>query len=72
MVEQNQDVKECAGISEFQTYLFNSGDNFRSYEIFGTHRLTLDGKKGWRFAVWAPKAVSVRVTGDFNDWADYG
>ena len=58
-----------AQISDFQTYLFNSGDNYRSYEIFGTHRLTIDGKKGWRFAVWAPNALSVCVSGDFNNWA---
>ncbi len=64
--------QDYAKISEFQTYLFNSGDNFRSYEIFGTHRVEIDGKKGWRFAVWAPKAVNVRVTGDFNGWGDEG
>ena len=72
MVEQNKAVQDYANISEFQTYLFNSGDNFRSYELFGTHRVTVDGKKGWRFAVWAPKAVAVRITGDFNNWADCG
>lgn len=57
-----------ANISEFQTYLFNCGDNFKSYEMLGSHKVTVDGKKGWRFAVWAPNAVSVRVVGDFNGW----
>ncbi len=55
----------------FQTYLFNSGDNFKSYEMLGSHKVKIDGVDGWRFAVWAPKAVSVRVVGDFNDWNGY-
>lgn len=57
-----------ADISEFQTYLFNSGDNFKSYKMLGAHKVTIDGKAGWRFAVWAPKAVNVRLVGEFNGW----
>ena len=49
----------------------NSGDNFKSYEMLGSHKVKIDGVDGWRFAVWAPKAVSVRVVGDFNDWNGY-
>ena len=60
--------KTWANISRFQTYLFNSGDNFKSYEMLGSHKVKIDGVDGWRFAVWAPKAVSVRVVGDLNDW----
>ena len=63
--------KTWANISRFQTYLFNSGDNFKSYEMLGSHKVKIDGVGGWRFAVWAPKAVSVRVVGDFNDWNGY-
>ena len=63
--------KTWANISRFQTYLFNSGDNFKSYEMLGSHKVKIDGVDGWRFAVWAPKAVSVRVVGDFNDWNGY-
>ena len=63
--------KTWANISRFQTYLFNSGDNFKSYEMLGSHNVKIDGVDGWRFAVWAPKAVSVRVVGDFNDWNGY-
>ena len=51
MVEE----KNWADISEFQTYLFNNGDNYKSYEMLGTRRLDIDGKKQWRFSVWAPK-----------------
>lgn len=63
--------KTWANISRFQTYLFNSGDNFKSYEMLGSHKVKIDGVDGWRFAVWTPKAVSVRVVGDFNDWNGY-
>lgn len=63
--------KTWANISRFQTYLFNSGDNFKSYEMLGSHKVKIDGVNGWRFAVWAPKAVSVRVVGDFNGWNGY-
>lgn len=63
--------KTWANISRFQTYLFNSGDNFKSYEMLGSHKVKIDGVDGWRFAVWAPKAVNVRVVGDFNGWNGY-
>lgn len=60
-----------ADISEFQLYLFNSGDNFKTYEMLGSHKMTVDNKAGWRFAVWAPNAESVRLVGDFNGWDGY-
>lgn len=60
--------KTWANISEFQTYLFNTGDNFKSYKMMGAHRITLGRKRGWRFCVWAPNAKSVRLVGDFNGW----
>ena len=63
--------KTWANISRFQTYLFNSGYNFKSYEMLGSHKVKIDGVDGWRFAVWAPKAVNVRVVGDFNGWNGY-
>ncbi|MBQ8003045.1 MAG: 1,4-alpha-glucan branching protein GlgB [Clostridia bacterium] len=53
---------------DFAVYLFNEGNNFKSYEILGAHKCTLNGKQGYRFAVWAPKARAVHVTGDFNGW----
>lgn len=68
MVEE----KNWADISEFQTYLFNNGDNYKSYEMLGTRRLDIDGKKQWRFSVWAPNAKAVSVAGEFNDWTGEG
>ena len=53
-----------AGIDEFQMYLYNEGTNFQSYEMLGPHRVD----NGWRFAVWAPNAEKVFITGDFDNW----
>ncbi|MBR0373183.1 MAG: 1,4-alpha-glucan branching protein GlgB [Mogibacterium sp.] len=50
-------------ISEHK-YLYHLGQNYRSYEIFGAHR----AEEGYRFRVWAPRAVSIAVIGDFNGW----
>ncbi len=56
---------------DFAVYLFNEGNNFHSYEVLGAHKCTLNGKSGYRFAVWAPKAKSVHVSGDFNGWSQW-
>ncbi len=58
------DEKTWAGIDEFQLYLYNEGTNFQSYEMLGPHKID----KGWRFAVWAPNAEKVALTGDFDGW----
>ena len=65
------DEQNRAGISEFQTYLFNQGDNFKSYEMLGVHKVKVNDETGWRFSVWAPNARAVRVVGDFNGWNGY-
>ena len=36
---------------DFAVYLFNEGNNYKSYEILGAHKCTLNGKAGYRFAV---------------------
>lgn len=49
-------------------YLFHQGTNYRSYEYMGSHIGVKDGKSGVFFRVFAPKAKSVSVVGDFNEW----
>jgi 1,4-alpha-glucan branching enzyme len=51
---------------------FQAGTNYRAYDLFGSHRLTVLGKEGYYFAVWAPNATSVSVIGNFNDWQPEG
>ncbi|MBF5027434.1 1,4-alpha-glucan branching protein GlgB [Planobacterium oryzisoli] len=49
-------------------YLFREGRHYRLYDKFGSHALTIDGKKGVQFSVWAPHAKEVSVIGEFNGW----
>ena len=61
--------KDLYGVSQMQTYLFNIGENYRSYEFLGCHKSDLDS---WRFAVWAPNAKEVKVACDKNGWTGNG
>ena len=54
--------------TDFPLYLFHHGKNDRIYEIFGAHKETQNQKEGYLFRVWAPRAKSVSVVGDFNGW----
>ena len=57
-------------IGELDHYLFGQGTHYEIYKKMGAHKVTLKGKEGVYFAVWAPHAKSVSVIGDFNNW-DY-
>src|SRR5262245_56460309 len=54
--------------SDYDAQLFSQGTHFRLYEKLGAHPMTMDGRTGTRFAVWAPNAERVSVVGDFNGW----
>ncbi|MGN0661490.1 MAG: 1,4-alpha-glucan branching enzyme, partial [Oscillospiraceae bacterium] len=47
---------------------FHNGDFHNAYEFFGSHFARSGGKQGVMFRVWAPRARSVSVVGDFNGW----
>ena len=49
---------------------FQQGTLYNAYEFFGNKQMTVLGRKGTYFAVWAPNATSVSVTGNFNDWTE--
>lgn len=52
-----------------QAYLFNTGKDYKSYNFLGSRPFTNEnGEKGFLFRVWAPRARSISVVGDFNDW----
>lgn len=59
---------EFAKVNKDRFYLFNSGNYYNAFELFGAHPAKEDGKTGTRFTVWAPGVKSVSVIGDFNDW----
>ncbi len=47
---------------------FQQGTHYSLYKIFGNKQLTVLDTAGSYFAVWAPNATQVSVTGNFNDW----
>lgn len=55
-------------LTDFDISLFVSGKHFRLYEKMGAHVLQDGKQKGTYFAVWAPSAQEVYVSGDFNQW----
>jgi 1,4-alpha-glucan branching enzyme len=56
-------------LTDGDIYLFKEGNHFKLYDKLGAHALTVDGRAGTHFAVWAPNAERVSVVGDFNGWA---
>lgn len=47
---------------------FQQGTHYRLYELFGSHAANVLNTPGYYFAVWAPNATYISVTGNFNDW----
>ena len=54
--------------ADFPLHLFHHGVNYKAYEFFGAHEATRRRKKGFVFRVWAPRAKSVSLVGEFNRW----
>jgi 1,4-alpha-glucan branching enzyme len=63
-------VKTFSLLTEFDIALFQSGKHFRLYEKLGSHIVEHEGEWGTYFAVWAPNAKRVSVSGHFNGWSD--
>ncbi len=55
-------------LTQQDIYLFKEGTHYRAYQKLGAHPATLAGRRGTRFALWAPNAEAVSVVGDFNGW----
>ena len=55
-------------MENFDIVAFRNGTNVRCFERLGAHPETVDGQKGFMFALWAPYVESVSVTGSFCDW----
>ncbi len=65
---QGSGPPEAAHLTGDDLYLFNEGSHFRLYQKLGAHPMTVEGRDGTHFAVWAPDARQVSVVGDFNGW----
>ena len=47
---------------------FQAGTHYQLYKLFGNKQLQVNGIAGTYFAVWAPSASAIFVTGNFNGW----
>ncbi len=56
--------------TDLPLHLFHHGENFNTYELMGAHPATVAHKHGYVFRVWAPRAESVSVVGEFNGWQE--
>ncbi|MBK5291155.1 MAG: 1,4-alpha-glucan branching protein GlgB [Acidobacteriia bacterium] len=68
IVQQEDPYRFSELLTSFQLHLLGEGTNYNCYEMLGAHVVEHEGATGTRFAVWAPNALVVSVTGDFNDW----
>jgi len=55
-------------LTDDDVYYFREGNNARLYRVLRAHLVTVDGRAGVQFGVWAPNAERVSVLGDFNGW----
>ena len=55
-------------ITEHDIYLLKEGSHYRLYDKLGAHIMDNGKENGAAFALWAPNAKHVSVTGDFNGW----
>ncbi len=61
-------IKTQKNTDALPQYLFHQGTNYKAYEYMGAHFEKKDKKSGVVFRTWAPRAESVSVVGEFNDW----
>ena len=57
-----------SSITQDELYLFGEGRLKQAYKMLGAQCILQNGIAGVRFAVWAPNAERVSVTGSFNNW----
>ena len=55
-------------LGEFDLYLIGEGRHEELWRMLGAHVREVGQATGTSFAVWAPNAHGVRVTGDFSYW----
>ena len=61
-------VWEYSLFSEADVRNFQAGTHYQLYHLFGNKQLRVNEVAGTYFAVWAPSATAVFVTGNFNGW----
>ncbi|TGH91235.1 1,4-alpha-glucan branching protein GlgB, partial [Escherichia coli] len=64
-VETEQPVWNYSLFTDEDIRNFQQGTHYRLYELFGNKQLTVLDTPGTYFAVWAPNATYISVTGYF-------
>lgn len=54
--------------TDFDTFLFKEGTHEALYEKLGAHLITVNGREGVRFLLWAPHAKEVFVKSNGGEW----
>ena len=54
--------------NDIQRQSFHHGSSRHAYQMLGAHPVTQSGQAFWHFAVWAPNAKMVNLTGEFCSW----
>ena len=61
-------VWEYSIFSDADVRNFQAGTHYQLYKVFGNKQIEVNGTSGTYFAVWAPSATAIFVTGNFNGW----
>ena len=67
-VDTQEAVWNYSLFSESDIRNFQNGTHYQLYHFFGNKQIEVLGIKGTYFAVWAPNATYISVTGYFNNW----
>ena len=67
-VDSRQAVWNYSLFTEADVRNFQNGTHYQLYKYFGNKQLEVLGVRGTYFAVWAPNATYISVTGYFNNW----
>jgi len=67
-VDTSQSVWNYSLFSDADIKNFQQGTHYRLYDFLGNKQVEVLNTRGTYFAVWAPNATYVSVTGYFNEW----
>ena len=67
-VDTQQPVWNYSLMTDADIQNFQNGTHYSLYTLFGNHQIEVVATHGTYFAVWAPNATAVFVTGNFNNW----
>ncbi|MFF2524841.1 1,4-alpha-glucan branching enzyme [Streptomyces liangshanensis] len=67
-VEVHDPYRFLPALGDLDLHLIGEGRHEELWKALGARPMTHQGVTGTRFTVWAPNALGVRVSGDFNYW----